>query len=128
MKIHRYDLLIAALSAGLASAACTEKAQHSIDQVAALPAKVEAVVFDELDKDQNGYINAIEATEDSTLMEEWISLDANSDRKIDRSEFAKLEANRNRHGAIDPSALNSSGGKESTEQDLSKPQNPEARY
>lgn len=92
MKFLKRRLAIAIFTASITGLACAEpEGSDPMGSSADLSSEAAAPAFKDLDTDQDGFINAIEATNDSTLMEKWAATDANADRKIDRSEFSKFE-------------------------------------
>ncbi len=116
MKILNQSLAVAIFSAGIAGAACAQSEQVGSDQVSGSESQAAATSFHELDKDQDGYINAVEATSDSTLMEKWTAADANADRKIDETEFSKFEANQTQTAATAPAAGDVSQGMDAAQE------------
>lgn len=48
--------------------------------------------FNKLDKNKDGYISQQEAQADKKLTEQWDSVDADTDGKIEMSEFSAFEA------------------------------------
>lgn len=48
--------------------------------------------FNKLDKDQNGYISQQEAKDNKQLLEQWDSVDADADGKLEMSEFSAFES------------------------------------
>lgn len=102
MKFLNQRLAAAIFTASMVSAACAEPgAQGEAAPIGGAVSQGEAAApaFNDLDKDQDGYISAVEATSDSTLMDKWNAVDTNSDRKIDRSEFSKFETTETQPGA-----------------------------
>ncbi len=126
MKFLKQQLAVAVVTASMAGMACAQSDQESSDLLGSSAGQSEAAIasFNDLDKDQNGVINAVEATGDSTLMEKWTTTDANADRKIDRSEFSKLETKEAQPGAAAPA---DAGMSQDTQESVEQPQQDGAR-
>ena len=80
-------VIIAALS-GTAFAGSAET-QSATEQEQ--PGASQSVTLQDLDLNQDGYIDEIEATAHPELVNRWGELDANQDGKLDEEEFAKFE-------------------------------------
>ncbi|MGI9284972.1 MAG: hypothetical protein ACR2P1_06255 [Pseudomonadales bacterium] len=130
MKFLNHRLAAAIFAASMANVACAEPGQGTADSMegAVGQSEVVAPAFNDLDKDQDGYISAVEATGDSTLMDKWTAVDANSDRKIDRSEFSKFEARETQPGGGIPTAEGMNQSMEGTQEQQTQDQGTESQY
>ncbi len=125
MKYLRQRLAVAIFAASVVGAAGAQSEQDGVDPMTGSTSQDQAAApnFNDLDKDQDGYISAVEATGDSTLMEGWTEADTNSDRKIDQSEFSKFETNESQPTSAAPADEGMSQGmKEAQEQGMQQPQ------
>lgn len=105
MNFFKQRLAIAIISASITGLACAESDQvgsDTMDSGVNQSSEAATPAFNDLDKDQDGFISAVEATNDSTLMDKWSKTDTNADRKIDRSEFSKFEMKEDQSGAEMP--------------------------
>ncbi len=136
MKFLNHRLAAAIFTASMVSAACAEPgAQGEAAPIGGAVSQDEAAApaFNDLDKDQDGYISAVEATSDSTLMDKWNAVDTNSDRKIDRSEFSKFETTETQPGAPEggaevPAAEGMDQGMEESQEQPMQDQGAEPQY
>lgn len=135
MKFLNQRLATAVFAASMVSVACAEPGGQGAAgpmEGAVSQGEAAAPAFNDLDKDQDGYISAVEATGDSTLMDRWNAVDINSDRKIDRSEFSKFETRETQPGAEVPAAegegMNQGQGMEGTQQPETQDQGTESQY
>lgn len=131
MKFLNHRLAAAIFSASMVSIACAEPGgQGAADQMegAVSQGQAAAPAFNDLDKDQDGYISAVEATGDSTLMDKWTAVDENADRKIDRSEFSKFETKEAQPGAQVPATEGMNQGMEGTQEQQTQDEGTESQY
>ncbi len=131
MKFLNHRLATAVFAASMVSLACAEPGQGAADAMegAASQGEAAAPAFNELDKDQDGYISAVEATGDSVLMDKWNAVDVNADRKIDRSEFSKFETKETQPGAEVPAQEGMNQGMEGAqEQEMPQEEGAESQY
>ena len=125
MKSFNQSIAIAIFAVSIAGVAHAQTEEDGADAMSGNAAQAAATSFNALDKDQDGYINAIEATGDSTLMEKWTEADANADRKIDETEFSKFEAMAAEPDATAPEAGMSQGMEEAQEQGMQQQEMPQ---
>ena len=125
MKSFNQSIAVAIFAVSIAGVACAQSEEDGADAMSGNAAQAAATSFNALDKDQDGYINAIEATGDSTLMEKWTEADANADRKIDETEFSKFEAMAAEPDATAPEAGMSQGMEEAQEQGMQQQEMPQ---
>lgn len=70
--------------------------------------------FDNLDQNSDGYLSKDEVTRKPALKDEWVSVDADSNGKLDRSEFSKFETLDSNSGNSGSNTLNSPGSSSGT--------------